>query len=133
LCIATLALPAWGQLSHETIVDDTLASYATYAGNWQGEAPAETALWEIVAAGQEPRITADQGILGSQFLDQPAYLYESSLLEQPEFVIRAQDSGGSGGGGDLSSQATNPTSNLTVYQVQNTFVPKSLFLNRENL
>jgi hypothetical protein len=125
LCIATLAVPAWGQLSHESIVDSRLASYEAYSGNWEGEAPAEPSLWDIVVAGQEPCIPAGQGILGSQFLGQSAYLYESSLLEQPEFVIRAQDSGGSGGGGDLSSQATNPTSNLTVYQVQNTFVPST--------
>jgi len=125
LCIATLAFPAWGQVSHETIVENTLASYAAHAGNWEGDASAEPALWEIVAARQEPRPPEQIGLVGFGVLDQPAYLRESTFLEQPRYIIRAQDSEGSGGGGDLSSQATNPTANLTVYQVQNTFVPST--------
>jgi hypothetical protein len=45
-----------------------------------------------------------------------------------ETIIRGQGGEGSqgqGGGGDLSSQATNPTSDLTIYQIQNNFVPST--------
>jgi len=45
-----------------------------------------------------------------------------------ETIVRGQggeESQGQGGGGDLSSQATNPTSDLTLFQVQNTFIPST--------
>ena len=43
-----------------------------------------------------------------------------------ETIVRGQDSGGEGGGGgDLAGDATNPTSNLTQYQLQNTFIPST--------
>jgi hypothetical protein len=45
--------------------------------------------------------------------------------EDTRFVIRGQDGASDGGGGDLAGDATNPTSNLTQYQVQNTFVPST--------
>ncbi|NQU20466.1 MAG: transporter [Candidatus Nealsonbacteria bacterium] len=43
------------------------------------------------------------------------------------FVIRGQDAAGSGGGGsgDLAAAANNPTSDLTIFQIQNTFVPNT--------
>jgi hypothetical protein len=41
-------------------------------------------------------------------------------------IVRGQDPGGQGGGGgDLAGDATNPTSSLTQYQVQNTFIPRT--------
>lgn len=39
----------------------------------------------------------------------------------PEFAIRGQEE--EGGGGLLGSDATNPTSDLTVFRIQNVFVP----------
>lgn len=52
--------------------------------------------------------------------------WDAQSYEQIEMIIRGQDSGGQGGGGgDLASDATNPTSNLTQYQVQNTFIPST--------
>jgi hypothetical protein len=46
--------------------------------------------------------------------------------ERIEMIIRGQDPGGEGqGGGDLAGDATNPTSNLTQYQLQNTFIPST--------
>ena len=40
-------------------------------------------------------------------------------------IIRGQDAEGQGSGGNLAGDATNPTSSLTQYQLQNTFVPSS--------
>lgn len=42
-----------------------------------------------------------------------------------DMIVRGQDDGQQSGGGDLSADATNPTSNLTQYQIQNTFVPST--------
>jgi len=42
-------------------------------------------------------------------------------LETPRFLFRGQNE--ADGGGDLAADATNPMANLTVYQLQNTFVP----------
>jgi Putative MetA-pathway of phenol degradation len=44
-----------------------------------------------------------------------------------DLMIRGQNgkSGGGGGGGDLAAAANNPTSDLTIFQIQNTFVPST--------
>ena len=44
---------------------------------------------------------------------------------QDSIIYRAQDQGDSGGGGDLSADATNPTAAISVYQFQNTFEPRT--------
>ena len=49
-------------------------------------------------------------------------------MQISDFIFRGQDEsgqGGSGGGSDLAGQATNPVSNLTQLQFQNTFVPST--------
>jgi hypothetical protein len=47
------------------------------------------------------------------------------VLHASDLVVRGQEGDSGGGGGDLAGQATNPTSNLKVYQLQNTFVPST--------
>ena len=49
----------------------------------------------------------------------------SSAVASPNPVVRGQNGDAGGGGADLSSQATNPTSDLTILQLQNTFVPST--------
>ena len=44
-------------------------------------------------------------------------------LETPRFLFRGQNEPEADGGGNLAADATNPMANLTVYQLQNTFVP----------
>ena len=54
--------------------------------------------------------------------------FEMRNSPKSQLLFRGQDSGSGSageGGGDLSAQATNPTSDLTVLQVQNTFVPNT--------
>lgn len=47
---------------------------------------------------------------------------------QSMFIARGQNAGsqgGGGGGGNLAGDATNPTSSLTQFQIQNTFIPST--------
>lgn len=49
---------------------------------------------------------------------------QANETTEVESIVRGQDSGGEGGG-DLAGDATNPTSSLTQYQIQNTFIPST--------
>jgi hypothetical protein len=53
--------------------------------------------------------------------------WDGRSIDRIETIIRGQDPGGQGegGSGNLAGDATNPTSNLTQYQLQNTFVPST--------
>ena len=67
------------------------------------------------------RSSREQGLLAPDVL--------SPMLEG-DFVLRGQDDSGQGmsggtSGGDLAGAATNPTSDLSVYQVQSTFIPST--------
>lgn len=51
----------------------------------------------------------------------------SPVFRQQESEGQAGSAGGNGGGGggDLAGDATNPTANIKVFQLQNTFVPRT--------
>ena len=55
----------------------------------------------------------------------PYSLHDTSVAQNAQGSTADAGGQGSGGGGDLAADATNPTSSLTVFQVQNTFIPRT--------
>ena len=84
----------------------------------------------VLACGE----TSGQQLISWQTPPDNSFSFESwdSPFYPPsetEMMVRGQDprgqGAGGGGAGNLAGDATNPTSNLTQYQVQNTFVPST--------
>ena len=75
-------------------------------------------------SGRHPTPVESAGRSGRDHPNPPRLAVFSDLIIRSQ-SRDDQDRETGGGGGDLSAQATNPTSDLTVYQIQNIFVPNT--------
>ena len=79
----------------------------------------------LASVGSAQDLPHDELVSFSPFDEAFASTDFASVLHASDLVVRGQEGDSGGGGGDLAGQATNPTSNLKVYQIQNTFVPST--------
>ncbi len=92
------------------------------------------AVWIAMLAGSAVGQVFQESILAESSLQSEGLAEISTTSWNDLFAVRGQDSGSGdgsgtgesgGGGGNLAADANNPTSNLTIFQIQNTFVPNT--------
>jgi len=123
LIVSAFSTPLWAQVDQTTTdahgnVVSLFQQTAHWSESWDSHQPVPLA---------SPRLsswTIDERILSDRLYD------NSQPPADIQLIVRGQDSGssesgGSGGGSDLAGQATNPTSNLSQLQFQNTFIPST--------
>ena len=79
----------------------------------------------VACAGSVQGQTDSRAFFCSPFDEVLVSPNSTPVLSDSDLLVRGQEGEAGGGSGGLAGQATNPTADLTIYQLQNTFVPST--------